>query len=77
MIPYFKFGMAFTVISIIPFNSDLSMLARGVFTVTKNTKFEIKSMTRRFGICMSCFGLQVTLNIIACVLKDVRSMAVM
>jgi transitional endoplasmic reticulum ATPase len=55
VIPYFKFGMAFTVISIIPFNSDHIDFSSTAFTVTKNTKFEIKSPTRRFGICRSCF----------------------
>lgn len=41
IIPYFKFGMAFTVIDIIPFNSNYSDIDSRAFTVTTNTKFEI------------------------------------
>jgi transitional endoplasmic reticulum ATPase len=41
VIPYFKFGMAFTVISIIPFNSDHINFSSTAFTVTTNTKFLI------------------------------------
>ncbi len=54
-VPYFKLGMAFTVIDIIPSNSDYINISSEAFTVTKNTRLEIKSMTRRFGICRSCF----------------------
>jgi hypothetical protein len=38
VIPYFKIGLAFTVIDIIPFNSSYSYVA---FTVSTKTKFEI------------------------------------
>jgi transitional endoplasmic reticulum ATPase len=41
LIPYFKFGLAFTVISIIPFNSDYIDFSSTAFTVTTNTKFLI------------------------------------
>jgi hypothetical protein len=41
IIPYFKFGMAFTVIDMIPFNSNRSDIDSRAFTVTTNTKFEI------------------------------------
>jgi transitional endoplasmic reticulum ATPase len=41
VIPYFKFRMAFTVISIIPFNSDHIDFSSSAFTVTTNTKFLI------------------------------------
>jgi hypothetical protein len=55
VIPYFKFGMAFTVIHIIPSYSDYIDVSSEAFTIANNTKFEIKSVTRRFGICRSCF----------------------
>ena len=41
VIPYFKFGMAFTVMDIIPFNSDYIDVGSRAFTITTNTKFEI------------------------------------
>ena len=41
VIPYFKFGMAFTVINIIPYNSNNSDVGSRAFTVTANSKFEI------------------------------------
>ncbi len=41
IIPYFKLGMAFSVIDIIPFNSTYSDAGLRAFTVTTNTKFEI------------------------------------
>jgi transitional endoplasmic reticulum ATPase len=41
VIPYFKFGLAFTVIDIIPFNSNYSYVGSGAFTISTKTKFEI------------------------------------
>ncbi|HXX99128.1 MAG TPA: hypothetical protein VEL11_18720 [Candidatus Bathyarchaeia archaeon] len=41
VIPYFKIGLAFTVIDIIPFNSNYSYVGSGAFTVSTNTTFEI------------------------------------
>jgi transitional endoplasmic reticulum ATPase len=41
VIPYFKIGMAFTVIDVIPFNSNYIDVGSSAFTVTTNTKFEI------------------------------------
>ncbi len=41
VVPYFKLGMAFSVIDIIPFNSTYSDAGLRAFTVTTNTKFEI------------------------------------
>ncbi|MGC1931235.1 MAG: hypothetical protein WA667_19875 [Candidatus Nitrosopolaris sp.] len=41
VIPYLKFGIAFTVIDIIPFSSDYIDVGSRAFTVTTNTKFEI------------------------------------
>ena len=41
VIPYFKFGMAFTVIDIIPISSNYIDIESTAFIVTTNTKFEI------------------------------------
>ena len=41
VIPYFKIGLAFTVINIIPFNGNYDYVGSSAFTVSTNTKFEI------------------------------------
>jgi hypothetical protein len=41
VIPYFKIGLTFTVIDIIPFNGNYKYVGSGSFTVSTNTKFEI------------------------------------
>jgi transitional endoplasmic reticulum ATPase len=41
VVPYFKIGLAFTVIDIIPFNGNYNYVGSSAFTVSTNTKFEI------------------------------------
>lgn len=41
VIPYFKIGLAFTVIDIIPFNGNYNYVGSSTFTISTNTKFEI------------------------------------
>ncbi len=41
VIPYFKIGLAFTVVDIIPFNSNYGYVGPCAFTVSTNTKFEV------------------------------------
>jgi hypothetical protein len=41
IIPYFKLGMAFNIIDVVPFNSTYSDAGLRAFTVTTNTKFEM------------------------------------
>jgi hypothetical protein len=41
VVPYFKVGLAFTVIDIIPFNSNYTYVGSSAFMVSTNTKFEI------------------------------------
>jgi transitional endoplasmic reticulum ATPase len=41
VVPYFKIGMAFTVIDIIPFNGNYNYVGSSASMVSTNTKFEI------------------------------------
>jgi hypothetical protein len=41
VVPYFKVGLAFTVIDIIPFNGNHDYVGSSAFMVSTNTKFEI------------------------------------
>lgn len=41
VVPYFKIGLAFTVIHIIPSNSNYNYVGSSAFTVSTDTKFEI------------------------------------
>jgi transitional endoplasmic reticulum ATPase len=41
VIPYFKTGLAFTVIDIVSFNSNYRYVRSGAFTISTNTRFEI------------------------------------
>jgi hypothetical protein len=41
VVPYFKVGLAFTVIDIIPFSGNHDYVGSSAFIVSPNTKFEI------------------------------------
>ena len=57
VVPYFKSGMAFNVIDIIPFNSTYSDVGSETFTVTKNTN--LKSSIK---VVAFCLYLKFTIN---------------